>query len=894
MPGRQAHGRPLLAQPTKKRAGPKSKAKSRGHALDAFAIASKQVEPERITRRGRDLDLEPEKEHKKHRRDEDDDEDEDEDGGADEDEGPRKKRARRSAFNEEDGENSEDDERGSDSEGHEWHVGVDGEDEDSEIDSDEAFGESDDDRFDGYKFGGSRAKEDEDDSDAEDDDSLGEDAIDLAQALDQVSDEDDEGSAGDTESGSEDGEESESESSVSEDEDEDEDDPSKMDALQSLIKGFADDEGDHAEADGSSNSKQKISLKDLGLFGVKDPDMKKSLKLMKKEEHEGKASSSKKLDVPLAKRQQDRLDRAAAYDKTNQTLNKWTETVKHNRRADHLVFPLANTLPNAGLDNGELLPLTKKTAGTELEQTIMSIMEESGLGPSAKQKDEQKQLADGEPAETISRADLQEIWAQRRRDRELQSREQAKAKRIKKIKSKAYRRVHRKENLRNEEATYDAMKAAGEIDSEEERETQHRRRAMERMGSRHKESKWAKMASKTGRAAWDDDFRSGLTDMARRDEELRRRVEGRTGTADDGDDSDATSSSGDDDGNSRLLQQLNRLEDDADEAPQSNLMKMAFMQKAEAARKRANDELIAQIRRDLDSENESDVAEGDVGRRTYGAPKTISSRSEEPAEEVNETTGSTAQSRSAKAKTGLSAAIPTVPEPQTSTPGGAGAWSRGGKPSSKKDKKLSSAQVAELDLSSNILIASKPASKAKPKTTQNGTPSADDSPSDSDDEGAMHLPLAVRNQELVARAFAGDDVVGEFEREKEAAVEADDDKVVDNTLPGWGSWVGEGVSNRERRRHQGRFVTTVAGVKRKDRKDARLERVIVNEKRVHKNDKYLASQLPHPFESRNQYERSLRLPMGPEWMTKESFQAVTKPRVIVKQGIIAPMSKPVL
>lgn len=55
---------------------------------------------------------------------------------------------------------------------------------------------------------------------------------------------------------------------------------------------------------------------------------------------------------------------------------------------------------------------------------------------------------------------------------------------------------------------------------------------------------------------------------------------------------------------------------------------------------------------------------------------------------------------------------------------------------------------------------------------------------------------------------------------------------------------------------------------------------------------YMASQLPHPFESREQYERSLRLPVGPEWMTKETFQASTKPRVLMKQGIIAPMSKP--
>lgn len=60
------------------------------------------------------------------------------------------------------------------------------------------------------------------------------------------------------------------------------------------------------------------------------------------------------------------------------------------------------------------------------------------------------------------------------------------------------------------------------------------------------------------------------------------------------------------------------------------------------------------------------------------------------------------------------------------------------------------------------------------------------------------------------------------------------------------------------------------------------------------NGKYLASSLPHPFVNRAQYERSLRMPVGPEWTTKETFQDATKPRILLKQGIIAPMSKPLL
>ncbi|KUI55716.1 hypothetical protein VP1G_10737 [Cytospora mali] len=158
MPGRQSHGRSLMggnAKPASgKRTNQKSKTKARAHALDAFSIASKQIQPDRLTRRGRDLELDPEKQSKP---------------------------------------------SGSDSEGNEWHVGVNGDDDDSEIESDEAFGDSDDEKFEGYAFRGSRSQKEEDDEDGDDGESLGSEAIDLADALDQSSsDDDEEGSQGDT------------------------------------------------------------------------------------------------------------------------------------------------------------------------------------------------------------------------------------------------------------------------------------------------------------------------------------------------------------------------------------------------------------------------------------------------------------------------------------------------------------------------------------------------------------------------------------------------------------------------------------------------------------------------------------------------------------------------
>lgn len=866
MPGRQAHGRPLLpasgagggkgnkrgsgsGKPNNNR-GPSSK-KARAKALDAFAIAADQLGPERPARgvRTRDLDDHdggsgrPQK-RQRYGGDEDDDMEDggfgDDDDGVEEEGVRRNKRVRREDDDGFDGFSDEDGggEGGSDSE--EWHVGVKGDEEDSDLDSDEAFGESDEERFEGFAFGGSKGgkkkrgkKGGDDDEEEEEDDedleSLGSDAIDLATALDQFEEDDEEEGQEGEGSGSEE-EDEESTDGDDESEEDDDEDPSKLDALQSMIAGFAGGDVEEEDDGQAGTDKAKLSLKDLGLFGVKDPHMKKSLRLMNNEEKAAKPGSSKKLAVPLAKRQQDKLLRSAAYEKTNETLDRWIETVKHNRRADHLVFPLAQNAHDRGLDSGELMPITQKTQGTELEQTILAIMEESGLGPSA--KPEKKEGEDGKPK--LSQSEMQEIARQKRRERELYSRELARAKRIKKIKSKAYRRIHRKELLKEQQAEHDLALETGELDSDEEREAMDRRRAMERMGTRHRESKWAKLGKKAGRAVWDDDFRAGLTEMARRKDELRRRIEGRgDGAEDDDDGSDYSGDSGDEADPRRLLAELDRAAGyDDDDEPRSKLMQMKFMQRGEEQRKKENDELVAEMRRELDSDA-SEPDEMDVGRRTFGmGDKTAAKPKAAPVKKDRPVESAASKATAARAEPTIEIQSSMDIDMEPSAPGTAGAWSRVER-DSRKSKKAAKAKAEELDISLATASAAK-SSKPKPSKPQpSGTAAADDS-SDSDEEHAAHFPLAIRDQELVNRAFAGEDVAGEFAREKAEVEEEDDEKEIDNTLPGWGSWAGEGVSNREKKRHQGRFVTKVEGVKKKDRQDYKLKDVIINEKRVRK------------------------------------------------------------
>ncbi|KAH8204338.1 hypothetical protein TruAng_001501 [Truncatella angustata] len=865
-----------------KRRQQKQKSKSKSRAQDAFSIANKELggDKHKLTPRNRELDADLGA--GKRRRAGDDEDDDDDDGDEDEDDAPpRKRRAHQT-------DGDDDVEYGSDSSGNEWRVGVGNDDDDSDIDSDEAFGESDEDKFQGYAFGGSTKKkkkskgqdQDDEDSDLE---SLGSDAIDLADALDQSMSDDDadqgeEDDESDEDSGSEESEESEdSEDDVSE---------SGVNDWVKKFSGAADDE----EEENKAPQKSKIDLNDLGLLGGLDPSLKKSLKLMSKEE---KSSKPKKLEVPLARRQQARLDRAAAYEQANKTLDRWQDTVKQNRRADHLVFPLPQT--ETGLarhDNTEIAPLDSKANGNELERAIMGIVEESGLV--AKTEDEPKEYVD-ENGDPVTR---KEFWANKRKERELKSREEARAKRIKKIKSKAYHRVHRREREKNELKEQEALAAAGLVDSEDERDARDRQRAAERMGARHKDSKWAKLAKKGGLAVWDDSVRDGINDMARRDEELRRRVEGR-GDGSDEDDSDYSADSEDGGDRKRLLKELQGIDDDDEDepsGPRSKLLNMPFMKKAENLKKQENDDLIKQIRRELDSDAEVSEPEpevDDIGRRQYGAPGTKvpvpTAKSKKEKAKANSVDAEGDVLDMDKANDVPNFAAPTPRSVVIDETGGA--WSTAAPAKASRNAKKqkhhdSSVNVLDLDSSAALVKPREPASKPKP-ASKHATALANDS---SDDEDG-HL-VQFRDQDLLDKAFGGLDVVAEFEAEKHAQEEEDDEKVIDNTLPGWGSWVGDGVSAKEKRRHQGRFLTKQDGIKKDKRKDAKLKNVIMNEKIIKKNNKYLASQLPHTFENVTQYERSLRLPVGPEWVTKKSHQDAVKPRVIIKQGIIAPMAKP--
>lgn len=145
-----------------------------------------------------------------------------------------------------------------------------------------------------------------------------------------------------------------------------------------------------------------------------------------------------------------------------------------------------------------------------------------------------------------------------------------------------------------------------------------------------------------------------------------------------------------------------------------------------------------------------------------------------------------------------------------------------------------------------------------------------------------------KQQEIIKQAFAGDDLFAEFKAEKEAIEEADAPKVQDLTLPGWGSWAGQGVPEKEQKTKILKLPAPGEGISKSKRKDSNLQNVIINEKQNKRLlQTWMVPKVPFPYTSQEEYEKATRSkPLGPEWNTATTYRKRVEPRVQVKVGSI--------
>ena len=207
----------------------------------------------------------------------------------------------------------------------------------------------------------------------------------------------------------------------------------------------------------------------------------------------------------------------------------------------------------------------------------------------------------------LTEEEIAERRIELRKMRELAFRADAKAKRVAKIKSKAYRRIQKKSKEKLM-AKLDA--GADDMDPEEARLKAEVERARERATLKHKNTgKWAKAMKDRGEL--DEDQRRDMNEMLQRGERLRRRIQGQgSGTEDSEDDSGDDEDSAD--GMAKIkasaFSELDQLqtgggEDDEDEhgAPlkAKSVFQMKFMRDAAARQSREVDRIIDDFRKEL-------------------------------------------------------------------------------------------------------------------------------------------------------------------------------------------------------------------------------------------------------------------------------------------------------
>ncbi|ORY83739.1 Utp14 protein-domain-containing protein [Protomyces lactucae-debilis] len=535
------------------------------------------------------------------------------------------------------------------------------------------------------------------------------------------------------------------------------------------------------------------------------------------------------LQAPLAKPIQDRIDRSAAYDTVKDQITQWQPAVRQLREAPVLKFPLQE--PAKPVSSTNTLAAEFKPSNN-LEHEIDSILKESGMRS-------EKQVAAFEDLAMASLS-VEEVAARRAElaiMRDLMFRQEIKAKRQSKIKSKSYRRIQRKER--------EKLAAAQEPDGRQVEEE----RARERMELRHRNTgAWAQKM--LGRAHHGEGSRQAITERLQRGEDLERKIRG--------DDEDVSEEDQADDAEEEAL-------------PNKGVFAMKFMRDADAREAR-----------DLDAEDEEEVEgliERNAGRRRF-APA-AQATPEEPQEAVSDNDpDASARLNMVERRSKPTPSSRELPDPEadddenpwlTATP--------------RRDKSHVSAKDDDASHKFAVKLAkAKKATKA-PKHAGNMKPALD-----------MTKVLTIADdaqpalqQDLVAQAFAGDDVVAEFAAEKEAAEQADAPQEIDETLPGWGSWTGADIKRKPKKR----FIRKVEGLDVEARKDKGLAHVVINEKRMKLAKPLMTAAVPFPYATKEQYERSLQMPLGKEWATRSTFQRTTMPKVVVKQGaVIAPMQRP--
>ncbi|XP_059942698.1 U3 small nucleolar RNA-associated protein 14 homolog A isoform X1 [Mesoplodon densirostris] len=655
----------------------------------------------------------------------------------------------------------------------------------------------------------------------------------------------------------------------------------------------------------SEGSGEKLVLSDL-LEPVKTSS---SLAAVKKQLN--RVKSKKTVELPLHREEIERIHREVAFNKTSQVLSKWDPVVQKNRQAEQLVFPLSK-------QQSIFAPIEHVVSGwkarTPLEQEIFNLLHKN------KQPVTDPLLTPMEKA-SLKAMSLEEVKMRRaelQRARALQSYYEARARREKKIKSKKYHKLLKKGKAKQALKEFEKLRKVNPAAALEELEKLEKARMMERMSLKHQNSgKWAK--SKAVMAKYDLEARQAMQEQLARNKELMQKIQVASESAEE-------EGGVEEEGEPFVPDVVNEVQVKADrpnpwmfrnhsgdtkeaevqgdpeelaepavqEAPESEeegpmVAEEILLKEFEERRSLRQKSGLNQIATPVGSQEAKDLSSQEVlselralsqklNRENHQSRKqelsstrtVLAVQREEPAGEEEEPL---LLQRPERARTldeleelGKEGCFQNKELPRAAVEGQQlerNPSKHLGVPKEKKRKE----QMIDLQ---NLLTTRSPSMKslAVPTTVE-------------------ELEDEERDQrQMIKEAFAGDDVIRDFLKEKREAVEASKPKDVDLTLPGWGEWGGVGLKPSAKKRR--RFL--IKAPEGPPRKDKNLPNVILNEKRNIHAVAHQVRMLPYPFTHHQQFERTIQTPIGSTWNTQRAFQKLTMPKVVTKPGhIIKPI-----
>ncbi|KAK1666374.1 hypothetical protein QYE76_054533 [Lolium multiflorum] len=632
------------------------------------------------------------------------------------------------------------------------------------------------------------------------------------------------------------------------------------------------------------------------------------------------------VQAPMPKVKRDLLDRAATYKVHRHDISKWEGLVKSNREATTLYFE--NDLDLGQSTVGAIA--SKFEPRSTFEKQMAEVLRSTEIMEAHKN--------DGAKILELNKVDVEDVRERQNRLAKMRSllfRHEMKAKRVKKIKSRTYHRLLKKDKRKASSADLEADPEA----AEESAMKQEFKRAEERMTLKHKNnSKWAKRILKRGLSVQDEGTRDAITAQLQRHALLTRKMNSIKNDSSSSDESSDDDDEDDDGSNfeAKLLnkgkEKIRKVVEEDNAIPKSGVFSLPFMERAMKKRADATyeetrldyEELEQSLRKLEDGNTEENVDSIKVtGKRTFGPVKRTHAEANKRPKlgdaDSNSDSGydsdcgqhfdSSEENKKADYANNkaddvqLGTALlddeqqndlfisfdDARKSPRTKTEIEVGILADNSWKKVKSSKANGDHNKKESKNKSKVQIPS----AVDPNAQQ--LHNSDSDPEEEMVDGFLTIPDEKENYklpsqaDLIRQAFAADDVEAEFENDKLEALNEENPEPEEPALvPGWGQWTDiqqkKGLPSWMVKEHEDAKRKREEALKR--RKDAKLKNVIISEHVDKKAEKLLATNLPFPYTSKDVYENSIRMPLGPDFNPAISLSALNRPAIVKKPGVV--------